>query len=113
MEHREDEPAVIKADGTKEWWYLGQRHNEFNDEPAVIKANGTKEWWRNGKLGRLNGPAVEYADGRKEWWLHGYNETMLRDYMTKLNDNKFISNTIEPLINQQNDISDPYYSVWR
>ncbi len=44
--HREDGPAVIHANGTKEWYINGNRHRE--DGPAVIHAIGTKEWWVNG-----------------------------------------------------------------
>ena len=46
--HREDGPAVIRADGTVGYWIHGLRHRE--DGPAIIRANGTVEYWVNGKL---------------------------------------------------------------
>jgi hypothetical protein len=67
--HREDGPAVIRADGTKSWWVNGERHREGG--PAVIRANGTKVWYLNGQRHREDGPAVEWADGAKMWYLNG------------------------------------------
>jgi hypothetical protein len=67
--HREDGPAVERANGDK-WWYLnGNVHRE--DGPAVERANGDKMWYLNGKLHREDGPAREWASGDKEWWLNG------------------------------------------
>ena len=67
--HREDGPAVERADGTK-WWYLNDDlHRE--DGPAIECASGTKEWYLNGERHREDGPAVEYASGSKEWYLNG------------------------------------------
>ena len=43
-----DQPAIIRADGTKEWRLHGSWHRG-NDQPAIIHADGTKEWWVNGK----------------------------------------------------------------
>jgi ribosomal protein L25 (general stress protein Ctc) len=70
--HREnDQPAVIYADGTKEWWVNDKLHRE-NDQPAVIYADGTKEWWVNDKLHRENNqPAYISADGTQRWWVNG------------------------------------------
>ena len=66
--HREDGPAVERADGTK-WWYLnGKCHRE--DGPAVEYASGNKAWYLNEKLHRESGPAIEYASGTKEWYLN-------------------------------------------
>ena len=90
--HNTDGPAVIKSDGTKEWWINGKRHREdgpaveHNDGsyewwvdgrlhcdqgPAVEHASGLREWFKNGSLHRDDGPAVEWEDGDKEWWLDG------------------------------------------
>ena len=65
----------ISPDGDKEWFLNGKRHRE--DGPAIERANGNKLWWLNGKLHRKDGPAVEHANGDKEWWLNGkrYTET--------------------------------------
>lgn len=41
--HREDGPARIWKDGTKEWWINGQRHRE--DGPAIIYGDGRMRWY--------------------------------------------------------------------
>jgi hypothetical protein len=57
------------ADKSTYWRKLnGKLHRE--DGPAIEKANGSKSWWLNGELHREDGPAVEDADGTKEWWLN-------------------------------------------
>ena len=66
--HREDGPAIERANGTKEWFLNGEHHRE--DGPAVEYANGTKAWWLNDKLHREDGPAVEYSNGDKYWYLN-------------------------------------------
>jgi hypothetical protein len=55
--------------GNKEWFLNGKKHRE--DGPAVERANGAKEWWLNGKQHREDGPAIEYYDGYKAWFLNG------------------------------------------
>jgi hypothetical protein len=45
--HRLDGPAVVYADGTKEWWVFGVRHRL--DGPAVEDPNGSSDYWVNGK----------------------------------------------------------------
>ena len=67
--HREDGPAVERANGTKEWFKNGKLHRE--DGPAIEWDDGTKEWYKNGQLHRDDGPAVERANGTKEWWVNG------------------------------------------
>ena len=67
--HREDAPAVVLVDGTKEWYRNGLLHRE--DGPAVEKTDGTKEWYLNGLLHREDGPAVEKTDGTKKWYRLG------------------------------------------
>lgn len=44
--HREDGPAVIWYDGTREWWDNGSRHRE--DGPAIVFPNGNEVWFING-----------------------------------------------------------------
>jgi len=44
------------------------RHRE--DGPAVERADGYKEWYLNDQLHREDGPAVEYANGYKYWYLN-------------------------------------------
>jgi len=70
--HRDgDKPAVINADGTK-YWYQNDRLHRDNDQPAVIYSDGIKHWYRNGLLHRDNDqPAVIYSDGIKHWYRNG------------------------------------------
>lgn len=49
--HRADGPAVVRADGSREWWVRGQRHRI--DGAAVEYADGVCEYWTNGKLNTL------------------------------------------------------------
>tara|TARA_R100000541_G_scaffold24153_2_gene33884 strand:+ start:79 stop:384 length:306 start_codon:yes stop_codon:yes gene_type:complete len=55
--------------GDKSWCLNNQLHRE--DGPAMERADGDKSWWLNGKLHREDGPAVERADGDKFWYLNG------------------------------------------
>jgi len=57
----------VYANGDKFWYLDGKLHRE--DGPAVERADGSKKWHLNGKLHRTDGPAVEYANGCKDWWL--------------------------------------------
>ena len=44
------------------------------DGPAIIKANGNNVlWYLNGKLHRMGGPAIEYTTGvgYKVWYVNG------------------------------------------
>ena len=80
--HREDGPAVERADGDKFWYLNGNLHRE--DGPAVERADGSKSWWINGKLHREDGPAYERTDGTKHWYL---NDRLLteEDWKKKVN----------------------------
>lgn len=68
-------PFIISSQSFDEhdntFWRLpnGQCHRE--DGPAIERADGTKEWWRNDERHREDGPAIEYADGTKAWYLYG------------------------------------------
>lgn len=44
-------------------------HRENN--PAVLFANGHREWWINGMRHRQSGPAITYNDGLSQWYLFG------------------------------------------
>ena len=67
--HRENCPAVERANGEK-WWYKdGLLHR--TDGPAVEYADGSKLWYQNGQLHRTDGPAVEWADGDEFWYING------------------------------------------
>ena len=60
---------VTVDDGTRCWYLNGECHRE--DGPAIERADGGKEWFLNGKRHREDGPAKEYADGSKAWYLNG------------------------------------------
>ena len=70
--HRnQDQSAIIRADGTREWWKDGREHRE-GDQPAIIYPSGTREWWKDGKYHREGDqPAYIDADGHREWWIDG------------------------------------------
>ena len=56
--------------GTKQWYNKkGQLHR--TDGPAVVYADGTKQWWQNDERHRTDGPAVVYADGTEIWFING------------------------------------------
>jgi hypothetical protein len=69
--HRIDGPAVIRKDGTQEWYYDGLLHR--TDGPAIESPDGSQVWWFLGKLHRLDGPAVIYSDGSEKYYIHGVN----------------------------------------
>lgn len=86
--HNYDGPAVIRADGTKEYYFFGEpvtpeewdqiqkgeillekgsHHVNFlnkerryhrNKGPSYITSSGQKNFWRNGNTHRLDGPAI-------------------------------------------------------
>ena len=52
---------TARADGAREWRNAdGKLHRE--DGPAVVKPDGTQEWWRNGKRTASMGRMVEIVD---------------------------------------------------
>lgn len=64
-----DQPAIIKADGSRHYYQFGKQHREITEDgtqlPAVIHLNGTLEWWLNGERKRLGGgPVVEFSTGQ-------------------------------------------------
>ena len=79
--HREDGPAIVLANGNKEWYRNGLRHRDVG--PAVERANGYKEWWHYGLLHRTGGPAIEYTTGDRRWFLNG-DEYTAHDYRDAL-----------------------------
>jgi hypothetical protein len=66
----EDKPAMVWANGNKEWYINDNRHRE-NDLPAIIDANGGKYWYINGNHHRESDkPAIINADGTKYWFIN-------------------------------------------
>jgi len=51
----------------------GQAHRE--DGPAIERADGTKSWWANDQLHRLDGPAYIYEDGTVVFYKDGMRYT--------------------------------------
>ena len=72
--HREDGPAVVLNNGTKEWWIDGEKHRG-DDLPAVENIDGTREWWFNGQQHRENGPSVKFYNGN---YMYFVNDSMHR-----------------------------------
>jgi hypothetical protein len=64
---------------------IGEYHRE--DGPAIERADGRKEWYLNDLLHREDGPAIENADGRKFWYLEGKEYTEAK-FLKKIADNK-------------------------
>lgn len=64
-----DKGVYLDCRGTQ--WCLENNKCHRLDGPAVIRADGSKEWWVNGMLHRTDGPAVIWADGYEEWWVKG------------------------------------------
>jgi|688.fasta_scaffold321332_2 hypothetical protein len=67
--HREDGPAVIKADGSKFWYKRGMRHRL--DGPAEEFSDGSRNWYVDGIMHREDGPATESPSGFCEWYRNG------------------------------------------
>jgi antitoxin component YwqK of YwqJK toxin-antitoxin module len=71
-----DQPAIIKANGTRIWYKYGKKHRKTLNEnglvlPALISEGGDMHWYRNGKLHRDNDlPAFEHL-GYKAWYRDG------------------------------------------
>jgi hypothetical protein len=61
-------PAIVYADGHKEYRINGKLHNE--NGPAVIWGHGNKEYWIDDHLHNPDGPAVIW-DGDKYYWING------------------------------------------
>ena len=53
-------------------WYKDAKCKTPHREngPAIERADGHKEWWQNGQRHRIDGPAVVYADGSKVWCIN-------------------------------------------
>ena len=66
--HCDDGPAVVYANGQKEWYQFGKLHRL--DGPA-IECVSIKEYWEYGKRHRLNGPAVIKYDNIRYWYQFG------------------------------------------
>jgi len=59
----------VYDNGDKHWCLNGKLHRE--DGPAIERADGSKSWYLNDDLHREDGPAAESSDGSKHWFLNG------------------------------------------
>jgi hypothetical protein len=61
---------TVKVENGSRFWYInGELHRE--DGPAIDRADGYRAWFINGELHRDDGPAIELADGTRFWYLNG------------------------------------------
>ena len=68
IRHRENGPAIERADGHKEWWQNAIRHR--TDGPAIEWWDGDKHWFHNGQRHRTDGPAIERSTGHHRWYIN-------------------------------------------
>lgn len=66
----------VTADGSQLWTLpysvtAGKLVWHRLDGPAIVSANGGKQWWVNNKRHRLYGPAIETPNGHNTYWLYG------------------------------------------
>ena len=54
-----------------EYWYTDGKLNREDDEPAVERANGDKEWYLNDVRTRTDAPAIIKSDGSEYWYKNG------------------------------------------
>ena len=62
----------------------GQLHCE--EGPAVIRADGTKEWYQNGEWHRVDGPAVVYPNSQKFWFIEdcAVSQEKFNEYVSRI-----------------------------
>ena len=66
--------VVVDETGTRRYYNVaGRLHRE--DGPAVERADGSKFWHQNGRLHREDGPAIIWHYGARYWFLHGVEYT--------------------------------------
>jgi hypothetical protein len=70
--HRDDDqPAVLRANGTRCWYQHGLKHRG-DGKPAKVAANGTQIWyWRGLKHRDDDQPAIIFSDGTRHWYQYG------------------------------------------
>lgn len=61
IEHRLDGPAVIRANGDKLWFRMGDLHRD-EGLPAIELADGTKKWFEDGKFIRRETPLASQPE---------------------------------------------------
>lgn len=54
--HREGGPAKITKDGLEVWFKEGGVHRDPDDGPAILRPDGTREWWVDNQRIKLEDP---------------------------------------------------------
>ena len=115
--HRDNGPAVIKEDGTLEWWKNGKLHRLSHEGPAIIKPDGSVEYRENRRPHRLDGPAViktnkNAKDGKPviitRFFISGREYYNLRSYkegIKKYHQSQYIRNISNVTSSQYNSIN--------
>jgi hypothetical protein len=62
-------PSRLEADCQVWCNEAGDYHRE--DGPAIIWNNGSREWYFNGHRHRIDGPALEYSNGTNYYFIDG------------------------------------------
>ncbi len=63
-------PPQTDEYGVTIWRDIDGRFHRDNDRPAIIFADGTKEYWIDGHRHREHGPAIEWADGTVSHYIN-------------------------------------------
>lgn len=79
----EDQGITDEYGTTRHFRGLGELHRD-DGGPAVVWADGTRQWWQEGRMHRTEGPAVVHDDGTDEWWVRG--RPAGRDQVAELRD---------------------------
>ena len=64
--------VTVDEEGNTRWYKDAKCKTPHRENgPAIERADGHKEWWQNGQRHRIDGPAIERFDGYREWWING------------------------------------------
>ena len=88
LQSKNDFPALIKPNGTMEWYKREQLHRD-GDKPAIIRKNGTREWYKNGQLHRDNNKPAKISNGSVAWYIEGKPARIDCDIPYYITKNKF------------------------
>ena len=79
--HREDGPALVRPDGSEEWYSYGKKHR--NGGPAFSDGYGRQEWWIMGERHRADGPAVIFPGCFVMYFFGNRHMKNRKDYMAR------------------------------
>jgi hypothetical protein len=71
---KDDKPTIISYNESgkiieEEWFDSDGIRNRKDGKPALIRADGTKIWYYNGEKHRFDGPAWEFPHGNAYFWM--------------------------------------------